>query len=96
MAEIIKAYRQTMPAMRFIGRKYTNADRVDGHFGSLWHEWLSKGWFELIEEKAGGSLKDTYEDADALIGLMCGSANGFEYRIGRFVRNMCFGRIYIF
>ena len=33
MVEIIKTYRQSVGAMRFIGKKYGDGDRVDGNFG---------------------------------------------------------------
>ena len=49
MPQIIKTYRQSVPAMRFIGKKYGFEDRVDGHFGALWQQWFANGWFEEIE-----------------------------------------------
>ena len=36
MAQIIKTYRQSVPAMRFIGKKYEDGDRVNGGFGKQW------------------------------------------------------------
>jgi hypothetical protein len=36
MAEVIRTYRQSVPAMRFIGKKYYDEDRVDGGFGKQW------------------------------------------------------------
>lgn len=38
MAEIINVYRQTIPAMRFIGKKYTDDDRINGSFSAKWEE----------------------------------------------------------
>ena len=87
MAEIIKTYRQNIGAMRFIGKKYVNGDRIDGHFGAKWDEWHENGWFGVIEKQTGGSFKDIYEDGDAYIGLMRekdGDFNTFEYWIGIF------------
>lgn len=34
MYEIVKTYKQAIPAMRFIGMKYGDADRVNGGFGA--------------------------------------------------------------
>jgi len=89
MAEIIKTYRQNVPAMRFIGKIYTNADRADGDFGAKWSEWSDNCWFELIDKQICGSLKDVYEDGDCCIGLMFAEGEGdydaiFRYCIGKF------------
>ncbi|NLN40953.1 MAG: hypothetical protein GX160_03010 [Clostridiales bacterium] len=51
MAEIIKTYRQSVPAMRFIGKKYEDKDRVNGGFAKQWEEWFSNGWFEVLEKR---------------------------------------------
>ena len=87
MAEIIKVYRQSVPALRFIGKKYNNADRVNGMFGAKWGEWSENGWFDVIKKQLNGSLKDVYEDGDAAIALMReedGEFENFEYWIGYF------------
>lgn len=86
MAEIIKTYKQNIKAMRFIGKRYDDHDRVNGTFGAKWKEWFENGWFGMMECQAGGRLKDVYEDGDAYIGLMRGGGNvPFEYWIGCFV-----------
>ena len=83
MAEVIKTYRQTIPAMRFIGKKYGDADRVNGGFGKQWDEWFSNGWFEELENNC--AQKTAYEDQDAYIGLMrWKEGEPFEYWIGVF------------
>ncbi|HBT16022.1 MAG TPA: AraC family transcriptional regulator, partial [Firmicutes bacterium] len=34
MVEIIKVYRESLPALRLIGKRYTDSDRgIDGGFG---------------------------------------------------------------
>ena len=43
MAEIIKTFKEDIPAMRFIGKKYPN-------FGPMWGEWFANGWFDKLEE----------------------------------------------
>ena len=42
MFSIVKTYRQSIPAMRFIGKKYGDEDRVDGGFGKQWGVWCGK------------------------------------------------------
>jgi len=89
MAEIIKVYRQSVDAMKFIGKRYTNNDRVDGHFGAKWGEWHSNGWFDIIEALTSDDFKASYEDCDAQIGLMRekgGDFDTFEYWVGSFVQ----------
>ncbi|NLJ96598.1 MAG: hypothetical protein GX321_05545 [Clostridiales bacterium] len=83
MAEVIKTYKQSVPAMRFIGKKYCDEDRVDGGFGKQWGEWFSNGWFDQLEKSF--NLKELYEDGDAYIGLMrWKEKEPFEYWIGVF------------
>lgn len=84
MPEIIKAYRQHVPALRFVGLCYGDADRVDGGFGAQWQEWFAKGRFDTIEKECG-ALREVYEDGDAYIGLMrWKEGEPFEYWIGAF------------
>ena len=86
MAEIINAYKQKIGAMRFIGKKYGDSDRVNGSFGSKWGEWFENAWFGAIEKQYSGKLADIYEDGDAYIGLMREDEKGiFEYWIGIFM-----------
>lgn len=84
MAEVIKTYKQRMPASRFIGKKYGDEDRVNGFFSAKWGEWHQNGWFGEIE-KAPGYNTSFFEDAGAYIGMMR-AKNGepFQYWIGIF------------
>lgn len=89
MAEIIKTYRQHIPPHRFIGKKYGDADRVDGGFGAKWGEWFTRGWIDILEKKADNNLKklfgENYGDGDAYLGLMrWREGEPFEYWIGIF------------
>ena len=79
MVEIIKVYRESLPSLRLIGKRYTNRDRdVNGGFGNKWGEWFEKGYFRTLEEL--GSLP---ENGDAYLGCMrC--VGEFEYWIGMF------------
>lgn len=82
MAEIIKVYKQTLPAMRFIGKKFSDF--------SGWGEMFANGWLEAIENTAGGAeilynMPGYEKDGDAFLGLER-HKNGepFEVRIGMF------------
>jgi hypothetical protein len=88
--KVIKTYRQSVPATRFIGKKYGDEDRPDGHggFGTQWGEWHEKGWFDFL---AKNCPKADFEDAGAYIGLMRIKENDkheqtepFQYWIGIF------------
>ena len=82
MAEIIKVFKQTLPALRFIGRKFDN-------FGG-WSEMFSPGGFDVIESTAGGAEKlyhiEGYgKDGDAFVGLeRHKDGEPFEVNIGMF------------
>ncbi len=86
MAEIIKAYRQELPALRFIGKKYGDSDRIDGMFSAKWGEFFQKGWFQELEKRSGVPLGEVYEDGDAYLGMMrWKEGEPFEYWIGMFL-----------
>lgn len=85
--EIIKSYRQSIPAVKLIGKKYGDADRVDGMFGYHWMQWIDNGWFQKIEDAAGGKehFQSLYEDGTAALGFMRYKDGApFEYWIGMF------------
>ena len=82
MATITKAYKETVPALRFIGKRYTDADRLHGMFGHKWGEWFQEGYFTLLENLVE-NLPDFNKQS---IGLMREDENGeFEYWIGLFM-----------
>ena len=78
---IVKVYKESMPNVRFIGKKYGDSDRADGTFGAKWGEWFANGWFSILEKEID-MLPKEYE-GNAYLGLMCGN-NVFEYWIGMF------------
>ena len=85
MRELIKAYKQNVPAFRFIGKKY--GDSANG-FGDMWRKWFENDWFRIIEQQYDGKIKDIYEDGDAYIGLIGGNGTPekpLEYWIGIFI-----------
>ncbi len=77
MAEIIRTFRESIPNMRFIGKKYDNF----GH----WGEWWQNGWFDKLESAMGGTDKilTIWENGGGYIGLerRC-EGKPFEYYIG--------------
>lgn len=84
MAEIKRVYRQSMPAMKLIGRCYAEEDKTDGTFGSIWGEWFENNLFEPLKLTDQGI--EPFEDCDALIGLCrCKEGEPFQYWIGVFV-----------
>ena len=88
MFEIIKVYKQNIDSLRFIGKKYDNANRINGTFEvkSKWREWFENRWFEVIEEQISGNPNDIYEDGGAYIGLLRNKDGElFQYWIGMFV-----------
>ena len=82
-AKITKVTKEHLPSLRFIGKRYTNADRIGG-FGHKWGEWFENGWFASLEKL--GELKDI---ENGYIGFMrcnfSGIENTFEYWIGMFL-----------
>ena len=80
MAELIKTFREEVPAMRFIGKKY-------GGFGPHWGTWFQNGWFDLLESNMGGSdaILKLWKNGAGYVGLER-RAEGqlFEYWIGMF------------
>ena len=80
MANIIKIFREPVPAMRFIGKVYPD-------FGGWWGEWFANGWFDEIEKAMGGtkSILSIWENGAGYVGLERRCANQpFEYRLGMF------------
>jgi len=80
MAEIIKVFKEEIPALRFIGKKYPN-------FGPMWGEWFANGWFDILEKAMGGvkSITAIWENGGGYVGLeRRAEGQPFEYWIGMF------------
>lgn len=78
--EVIKTYKEHLPALRLIGKQYFDSDRDgSGTFGAKWGDWFSKGWFSTLEIL--GPLK---ENGDAYMGCMKVTGGKFSYWIGMF------------
>ncbi len=80
--EIVKVYKESVPKIRLVGKRYTNADRDgNGTFGGHWREWFQKGWFDILRQcERIPNVSDDYLGAMR----MTGTDNGFEYWIGIF------------
>ena len=79
--EVKKVYKEHYPALRFIGKKYSNEDRVDGGFDLQWEEWSKNNWFEVLE-KLGPS--ENVDNGNVGLMLLNESTNSFTYMIGLF------------
>ena len=80
MAEIIKTFKEEIPAMRFIGKKYPD-------FGGWWGEWFANGWFDVIENAMGGvdAILGIWENGGGYVGLeRRAEGQPFEYWLGMF------------
>ena len=78
MATIIKTYKEHLPKLRFIGKRYTDNDRMNGGYGHKWDEWFRNGWFEALEKRGEAEGVE-----NGYLGLM--RSPGFEYWIGMFL-----------
>lgn len=69
MAEIIKTYKQSLPAMRFIGKNYGDSQYTN--WGANWGNAFEFDVFGKVERASGGENKShsLYEDNDAYLGL---------------------------
>ena len=80
---IIKAFEETHPALRFIGKKYTNKDRVNGSYAAKWQEWFKEGYFKPLD-----LLGETTQVDNGYLGFMKANLKHFdetfEYWIGAF------------
>ncbi|KGR77406.1 hypothetical protein [Ureibacillus manganicus] len=86
MVEIVKTYKQSIPALRFIGIKYGDQDRVNGSYAAKWGEWFESDRFNKLQSLLTNNFKDDYEDANTNIGLMrWKEGEPFEYWIGMFL-----------
>ena len=84
MAEIKRVYRQSMPAVKLVGRRYTENDKANGTFADKWNEWFQNDLFAPLKLPDTGA--EPFEDCDAYIGLCrCKEGEPFQYWIGVFM-----------
>lgn len=80
MAEIKRIYRQSLPAVKLVGRQYTEADKVNNTFSCKWEEWFAGKLFEPLKLPEG---TEPFEDCDAFYGVCrCKQGEPFVYWIG--------------
>ena len=77
--EVTKVYMEHFPALRFIGKRYTNDDRDEkAGFGTKWEEWGNSDRFDVLKKAVHVAPFDATP-----IGLMT-DASQFTYWIGLF------------
>jgi len=80
--EVTRIYREHFPALRLIGKRYTNDDRDEsGGFGKQWKEWMEGDLFTAMKRAVAVPAYD--EDTLGLM-TMRGDMTGFTYWIGLF------------
>ncbi len=63
MVEILKVFKENIPTMRFIGKKYDDF----GH----WDEWWQNGWFDVIEKTMVAAMKSfPFGKTEAVISVL--------------------------
>ena len=74
--EIVQIVRETTPAVRFIGKRYT----ASADFGAAWGQWWQNGWFDVLDrlEHRAAINQDAYCAAKRIVD------GGLEYWIGMF------------
>lgn len=78
--EIIKVYKEKLPDVKLVGKRYTNKDRDEsGTFASQWQQCFREGWPEILKQSKGIPVV-----SDDLVGAvrMAGNNGDFEYWIG--------------
>ena len=79
--EVTKVYEEKYPALRFIGKRYTNDDRGEDGFGAQWGDWMANDRFTALKQGVGAA--PYYEDTVGLM-TMKGDMTGFTYWVGLF------------
>jgi len=85
--EITNTYRQELPATRFIGKAYTEENKVNGSFSACWEEWFANDWFTPLQSLVTTEFLAKYPDAKAPVGLekTAIDTHEFTYLIGMFL-----------
>ena len=79
--EIKKVYKETLPTVKLIGKKFTNSDRDQtGTFASYWQEAFKDNWFETLSQCSG--VPDVGNDYIGAMRTTSNNEDDFEYWIG--------------
>ena len=62
MTEIVKAFRERVPAARLIGKRYSMAEEGAA---SHWGEWFENGWFYVDYDEVSGYVSGDYLELSA-------------------------------
>jgi predicted transcriptional regulator YdeE len=81
---IKKVYKQELPALRFIGRKYIEISEK-ANVLNLLDNWQLKGWFDAIEKQSAIDYKTLFEGGEAYVNLVRKKDSSFEHWMGMFV-----------
>jgi len=88
LPRITNAYKEVMPAMRFIGIMYTNDDiGENGTFGHIWREWDKLGHWCKLSNLLTDEGSEYFKYIGSTICLMTNGGNEenpFQYWLGRF------------
>lgn len=79
--EIKKVYKEALPAVKLIGKRFTEDERdASGTFAGHWGQAFQEGWFDVImRNKSATGVSDDY------LGVMrTREGDGMEYWIGMF------------
>jgi len=80
--EIVKVYKEKLPDVKLVGKRYTNKERDElGTFARYWQQCFQEGWSDTLKQ-----CRSIPEVSDDLIGAMrmTGGDGDFEYWIGAF------------
>lgn len=78
--EIVKVYKESLPCVKLVGKRYTNKDRDEsGTFARYWQECFQEDWLKILKR-----CENIPEVSDDLVGAMrmAGIDGEFEYWIG--------------
>lgn len=81
--EIIKVYKENLPRVKLVGKRYTGSDRDEnGTFASYWQQCFREGWFDILKQCE--SIPEISMDCLGVM-RMSGDGGEFEYWIGAFL-----------
>lgn len=81
--EIVKVYKESLPDVKLVGKRFTNKDRDEsGTFSHYWQQCFHEGWPATLKQ-----CESIPGVSDDLVGAMrmAGDDGGFEYWIGVFL-----------
>ena len=88
MAEVIEVYKESFPALRLIGKRYTDEDRgPEGGFADVWKRWFANNDFDVLEQlrravPGRGPDGSVTEDELSHVAYMRFVDGVFEYWVG--------------